>query len=484
MDEKKASLLPLLFLSAAAVCTIYLFSRYSGNSLNYNESHNLIYAASRTPIQLLKIDDMHPPGFYLFMRYWQKAAGKSEIFLRFPSLIFSLVSILLVYKAGRSLFDANTGALAALLFAVTRLNVQAANSIRPYALMTLLFLMSLVSFLEIIRDNRTRSHLLNSAAILGAFFLHYYAIFFAMCQLLYLLIDFRSRRPQLNKWLIFQGAAAILFLPFAYIAATHQLRMVNPSGGADILSFSNFVRLLYSMSPLSQKYSPHISAIMFGVAACFTALAAFGLLPLRQNKLLLLVLATPMLVVAILSNAAGLKFFQPYHFTYLLPAFVLAVAHALLKFGKTGYVIGAGVALAALMIPLQTPIPDWKACSEYLQTHMHPGDKVLICPDLNDALLYYWPDAQIIPISGVSRDTDEPRRVWLVLVYKDIYYTVSAKDALLDWFRYLNFSDEPIEAGIKNVDIIVLTRGAGNSLFQSSSATTEGRKGIVEPEGG
>ena len=44
--------------------------------------------------------DFHPPLYYLFMKFWTNIFGYSEISLRIPSVLFSLMTGYVVYLIG------------------------------------------------------------------------------------------------------------------------------------------------------------------------------------------------------------------------------------------------------------------------------------------------------------------------------------------------------------------------------------------------
>jgi hypothetical protein len=447
-----------LSLALAMVCVVLLFFRNAGYCLNYNESHNLIYAASHTSAQLLRIDDMHPPGFYLFMHFWQKVAQKNEYLLRLPSLIFSLLSIPLLYVTGKRMFGKNAAVIGAMLLAVTPLNVEAATSARPYALMMLVFLGSLFSFLSVLEQNKLIHHAINSVSIFVALSLHYYTIFIPFYQIIFLLLNFGSYRQIIKKLIPFQAVVAVAYLPLAYIAVTYQLRLVNPIGGAGILTFANFTKLLYAISPFAHQYAYAASPAVVTIASLFLALILLGTYPPAKNLLSIIIVAAPIIIVAAVSNLAAFKFYQAYHFTFLLPAFVLLAANGLSRFGRIGYATAFFVFLTALAMPIKQPNPDWRSCAGYLQSNADGRDKVIVCPELNDGLFYYWPAAPIIPIGFVKPGMHEPRRIWLVLVYENVYYNETAKNNLLMWFRYLGYRDEPIDARVNDTKFILLSR--------------------------
>ena len=48
---------------------------------------------------------VHPPLHYLVLHGWTRLFGDSEFSVRFPSVLFSLVTVLMSYRIGSLLFD-------------------------------------------------------------------------------------------------------------------------------------------------------------------------------------------------------------------------------------------------------------------------------------------------------------------------------------------------------------------------------------------
>ncbi len=448
----------LFWLGAVLAVSLFLASRSIDSSLNYNESHNLLYATVRTPSELLKIDDMHPPGFYLFMHFWEKFGGRSEVLLRLPSLFFALFSTMLVYRLGLQLFSRVTAVAGAFLFSVSPMQVSASSAIRPYSLLTLAFLVSLLCFTKMLKNNRNSYHALNSLASFAALFVHYHGGFLPLYQCAYLLVRFRETRGVLKKWMMFQGAAAVLYSPFAYIAVTEQLKLVNPIGGAGILTTERLLHLFYSLSPLAQRFYIGLSPYVILAAFFFAGLAVLGAMPLRKNLLMVIYLIVPVGLVAIVSNVARLKFYQPYHFVFLIPAFALLVAQGFEKIGKPGKAALFSVVIFGLLLPVKSPVPDWKECARYLRETTRHGDIIVMGPELPDAVWFYWPDAPIVPFERVITGKGLSSRIWVILVYEGIYYEESAKNLLKDRLSQLGFSQEAVNQEVKNAQILLFVR--------------------------
>jgi len=90
--------------------------------------------------------DVHPPAYLLLMRYWVHVFGDSVYSVRFPSVIFGLLSVYMAYRVGGSFFSGETGVLASAIMAVSLIHVRYSQDARMYPLLVLLTLLSMYFF--------------------------------------------------------------------------------------------------------------------------------------------------------------------------------------------------------------------------------------------------------------------------------------------------------------------------------------------------
>lgn len=92
--------------------------------------------------------DFHPPLYYLLLKVWSYIFGTSEIALRFPSILFGLLTVYLVYLIGKELFNKRIGLTAGILLATSGLHVYYSQEARMYSLVTLLISYLVYLFLK------------------------------------------------------------------------------------------------------------------------------------------------------------------------------------------------------------------------------------------------------------------------------------------------------------------------------------------------
>jgi Predicted membrane protein len=99
-------------------------------------------------IQKFSPFDFHPPLYYLFMKFWSNIFGYSEVSLRFPSIIFSLLSGFLVYKIGSLLADKKLGFWATVFFLFNPLIIYYSQEARMYMMVNFFVIVSFYFFIK------------------------------------------------------------------------------------------------------------------------------------------------------------------------------------------------------------------------------------------------------------------------------------------------------------------------------------------------
>jgi len=145
------------------------------------------------------------PLYFIMLHFWIKLGGISEFSLRFPSLLFSFFSIVIVFLLGKGIFNKKTAVFAAILMGLSPFHLWYAQEARDYS-MVLFFgtLSSYLFFLAIKKSNLTRWLLFTLVSLIGLY-TNYFYIFLFLSQFLYVLYMVRLR---LNR----------AYLPFLFVA--------------------------------------------------------------------------------------------------------------------------------------------------------------------------------------------------------------------------------------------------------------------------
>lgn len=105
--------------------------------------------------------DFHPPLYYLFLKLWSNIFGYSEISLRLPSVIFSLLTGYLLYLIGKNLYNKTTGLWASIFFLFNPLVIYYSQEARMY-LMNVFFIIFSIYFFFKIQNSKIKNPTCNA----------------------------------------------------------------------------------------------------------------------------------------------------------------------------------------------------------------------------------------------------------------------------------------------------------------------------------
>ena len=97
---------------------------------------------------------VHPPLYFIFLKAWTNIFGTSEFSLRFPSVIFGILSVPLMYFLGSKLYDKKTGIIASALLAISPFLIYYQQEARMYALAAMFISFSMLFFVKTIKTGR------------------------------------------------------------------------------------------------------------------------------------------------------------------------------------------------------------------------------------------------------------------------------------------------------------------------------------------
>jgi hypothetical protein len=153
--------------------------------------------------QNLASQSVHPPLYFMLVHPWVAHFGASEHAVRATSVICGVLGVPLIAALARKVFDARAGLIAALLLTVAPLHIGQSQNARPYALLGMLVLMSLLAYVIV-------------TALVA--YTHVFGLFTLVGQAAHYVVAKRARPEEVRLsprvWLLTQLAVAVLFLPW------------------------------------------------------------------------------------------------------------------------------------------------------------------------------------------------------------------------------------------------------------------------------
>jgi hypothetical protein len=136
--------LPLILALAAGLRAPRLFE-----SMWYDETFTGVVARGDLSDLITVVGaDVHPPLFYALEWLLVRFVGVSDLSLRSPALVFGLISIYLVYRLTRRVFDKRAALVAAFLVALLPSHIYYSTEARQYTLLLVVVLVALIGVVE------------------------------------------------------------------------------------------------------------------------------------------------------------------------------------------------------------------------------------------------------------------------------------------------------------------------------------------------
>jgi hypothetical protein len=354
-----------------------------------------------------------------------------------------VLSVLLLFKLGRELFNRRVGSLAAFLLSISPFHVWYSQEARMYTLATLLSLCSVYTFVLLLRKgaNPARRYLWLSYVVTSTLglYTHFYVAFIILFENIVFLGWWILRRAQrqtpnvkrhestnLRTWLLAQLCIVFLFLPWARVVATRYAADATYwEGVLGLLTAAKDILIAFSVGQTMEGKAAEIAALGFAVLAVMGVLASLREWRLKSNlqypisnlqhpmALVLLYLLVP--IGALFAISYHRPKFAPRYLLPALPAFYLLMAVGLGKLvpgrrsqGKSlrlvsiaaivvllcslGFVSGASASsLANYYFDDEYARSDFRSVAEYISSHAEANDAIiLVGGHMLPAFTYYY----------------------------------------------------------------------------------------------
>ena len=264
--------------------------RLDHQSIWYDEGVSVYYANQSLKGLIAAVStDNHPPLHSFALHFWLKLAGRSEFSVRFLSLISGVLSVPLLFKLGRKLFDQRVGVLAAFLLSISPFHIWFSQEARMYTLAVLLSLSSVYTFVLLLRKEASsaRRYLWLSYVVTNTLglYTHFYVAFVILFENIAFLVQWVLRRTRestnpeftsLRTWLLAQLCVALLFLPWVrFVAARYTVDATYWEGTLGLLTAAKDTFTAFSVGHTMTGKAAEFAALGFVILAAAGVLASF-----------------------------------------------------------------------------------------------------------------------------------------------------------------------------------------------------------------
>jgi 4-amino-4-deoxy-L-arabinose transferase-like glycosyltransferase len=339
--------------------------------------------------------DVHPPLYYLALHVWMRMTGDSEPAVRGLSVLFSLLAIAALVAFATRWFDRPTALVAALLAAISPLQIAFAQEARMYALLTLTAVLSIDAFLCVLRHGTRRALAGYVAATSAMLYTHAYAGFVVAGQGLWLagalVVATRHRSQWWRRGLLAFGLTALVFLPWvpSFLAQLYSVERTFWISGQTRLA-----------SAVVAQAGSAVLAWMLGPLAA-GAVAVSVVRSRRQEGSM----AAATLCAAIIACVIGLPFgLSRVSTPVFLPKYTIAASLAFVTLAARGLVLlparrlcgAALIGIVALtVVPLRAYFTtrhkdDWRDVVAQVERAAEPGDLVVFSQAFGVEPFHYY----------------------------------------------------------------------------------------------
>ncbi|MDP2910310.1 MAG: glycosyltransferase family 39 protein [bacterium] len=208
----------VLFFLLVALSLWHFYKPYPSFWLDESATFNLANQSNAGIIRDLLYKWPHPPLYFFLIKFWGIYLGDSEFSLRFPSLIFFLLTIVFTYLLTKELFSKRTAYFSLPLSAANYFLIWFSHQARPYEMLAFFSVASFYFFellLKKINKKRIAGYII--ATVLGLY-LHFWFVLVFFAQFIFVLI--LRKEIEFKKIFLAMFFSGFVFLPWAYLYLT------------------------------------------------------------------------------------------------------------------------------------------------------------------------------------------------------------------------------------------------------------------------
>jgi mannosyltransferase len=210
--------LVVLFFLLLALSLWHFYKPYPAFWLDESATFNLANQSKAGIVSDLLHKWPHPPLYFFLVKFWGLYFGNSEFSLRFPSLVFFLLTIIFTYLLTKELFSKRTALFSLPLSATNYFLIWFSHQARPYEMLAF-FSVTSFYFFELLLKKATKKRIIGYfiTTVLG-FYLHFWFVLVFFSQFILLLIF--KKEAQFKKIFLAMFFSGLVFLPWAYLYLT------------------------------------------------------------------------------------------------------------------------------------------------------------------------------------------------------------------------------------------------------------------------
>lgn len=348
--------------------------------------------------QTMAAGDFNPPLFY-WIEHVMLMVGNNEVILRFVPALFGILTIPVMYFAGKEFMDRNVGIIAAAAAAFSPFLIFYSQEARAYSMALFFIAFAMVFYLKALKENDIKNWALFGVLSAFAFWSHFYVFVLIASLVVYALAlqaqNIRENIKNIGTILLAVVLFSLASLPL--ILVTIQLFFTRtaapPTFG--LQGFNIIYQILVLISGASE-----ILLVLFAALFIVGIVQAY-LTDKKQGLLLVSILLLTFIITYVMSYKMPM---EPRHLIFVIVPVYLGVASSYGMFYRLWNTRGIVYLLMAVLVLVNLPMlasyytgyskDDWRGFSGQISNLTQPGDKVVLVPGyISLPFDYYYSNA-------------------------------------------------------------------------------------------
>jgi len=189
----------------------------------FDEAINVSLAGRFRNVFFLGNKEYHGIFFVALVKGWM-AIGSGDSFLRFFSVIWGVLSIIVIYYLGKLIFSKRVGILSALFLSISPLHIYYSQELTCYSLSVFLALSSSYYFLKILRNPSRTPTVLYVLSTVCFIYTHPMNLMFVLTQNIFFCMFYYKDKNLRKKWIYLELIIFLFALPWLIIVIIGFLR--------------------------------------------------------------------------------------------------------------------------------------------------------------------------------------------------------------------------------------------------------------------
>ncbi|MEA2065151.1 MAG: glycosyltransferase family 39 protein [Patescibacteria group bacterium] len=281
------------------------------------------------------INDVHPPLYYIFVKFFAFFFNYSVFGIRLYSAIFGVLGVLAVYLFTKEFFNKKSAIYASLITAISPFAIQYSQEARMYSMFGFLIIIATYFFTKGVKTHKTKYYIFWGVFLGIASLTHYMGIIFFPIYLLIAILQKLSKDKKLSikflisfkQLIIGYAIASIIFLPWIKIFYGHLknsqggLSWIKPANFSDI--FTNITIFIFGsklgalgMPQLNEFYWISEFSIILLITVLFSSIITWLIIKINEkNKIFtLLILSFGFISIIYFLSLIGKQYFVSRYF--------------------------------------------------------------------------------------------------------------------------------------------------------------------------